>query len=811
MSILLSELLPKTCERIIQKALRANQRRILQVLPKKLAYPNGQVRAVDWQRKSAKDLCEQVVQMMYAPAFEGQRLLDREIIKIWANSSAQKTLIEQVRTALANGGYQPLSTLRFDEPSRRQLRSADIAAEGRVCYYRPANSDLAQADPEEVTLLAHLLGWTAMPLANVAPIPDLAASDTFETNDDEYEDEDADFFASFPDDEELGYLDPARTSELDHLTEAWPHDPLVAEVQRVANGLFEVWLALQDGQIPAVSIDGFSLAPLITDYNERLAAVGTAADSLADPALLSLRYLLKAEAKASEHYVIQATRATQRQAALAELDLLARLTAAPRAREPLTSKALSGLAAAVAEVRAAVVVEEEAAITQLATGVHWLAVARRLADQSLAVDQLDDDSYSCWFEERSSILTALDKGWICLGPASSTDQTPIPDSTEPEILSTDLAAAVEACTAHELVATNEASGTSLIPELADEPIEIVASEYPTAAATTSLGAENQHRPAEDDHLSVAESPPPEQPTEQGVIPASADAPAEVAPIAAQPVTPAAQAAETTLAATPPTVDVDALGIISPASGAEVAHHQWRLLAQGELSLAYHLARAYESLFTPEDTPDDGQLPAWLVEALLLSRHLQSPDEAVAKLLMDVSSRFVEVQLTDSAAEAGGARRLLAWAAALQPALLAPETQLNGWLSIGGVPHLPQLAELVQKIAQRQSFEPLGADLIGSVQNAQEWENDSQRWRDRLAVWEREQQQVAFRGSASNDIVKLWRGIFNQKRAVGRILVVLRTPDTTNMGEVEQLIVDLQLLSSADRKELIAEAKLVGIN
>ena len=104
---------------------------------------------------------------------------------------------------------------------------------------------------------------------------------------------------------------------------------------------------------------------------------------------------------------------------------------------------------------------------------------------------------------------------------------------------------------------------------------------------------------------------------------------------------------------------------------------WRLLENGAYSLAYHLQRAIEAKAPPGDR--EAQPPAALLRMLALAPHVQRPYGEVVDAIGVVPLEAAE----------DGAVRLLVWAAAARPALMAPATGGSpSWSSCGsGMPPL----------------------------------------------------------------------------------------------------------------------------
>ena len=163
---------------------------------------------------------------------------------------------------------------------------------------------------------------------------------------------------------------------------------------------------------------------------------------------------------------------------------------------------------------------------------------------------------------------------------------------------------------------------------------------------------------------------------------------------------------------------------------------WTLLGSSRLSLAYHLVRARETL-NEARVP----LPSWLVLSLLLGPEVRKP------LTGDIAPRLAEVfaehgadELPDDE-ETGRLQALLAAAATLVPALLAPNTGVISVLQnarhrlSGDLPELAAVLAVVGEFSQRGH--PIDVRRLRAVGDIASWREsredlivEASEWLDR---------------------------------------------------------------------------------
>ncbi|MSQ47846.1 MAG: hypothetical protein EXR78_05555 [Deltaproteobacteria bacterium] len=115
---------------------------------------------------------------------------------------------------------------------------------------------------------------------------------------------------------------------------------------------------------------------------------------------------------------------------------------------------------------------------------------------------------------------------------------------------------------------------------------------------------------------------------------------------------------------------------------------WRLVFEERISLAFHIAQSVE-MHHPEVRP---RLPSWLLRALVLGQRLRTPRREIARTLQEDFAQSHDKVWETGNPEWDTAAELLLIAAAVVPALLAPETKAATILrGLHVEESLPQLA------------------------------------------------------------------------------------------------------------------------
>lgn len=149
---------------------------------------------------------------------------------------------------------------------------------------------------------------------------------------------------------------------------------------------------------------------------------------------------------------------------------------------------------------------------------------------------------------------------------------------------------------------------------------------------------------------------------------------------------------------------------------------WALIRDGSLELAYHITRALEARGTWELAP----LDANCLLALFLARQIHGPTEDVAEPMREVMGSLLSIDFSSHPVPHRRATGLLAYAAALRPALLAPK--LTGARAVLKERHLP---------LESTSLEELRVAIIDSGRLGLTLSEASLKGQAGLGIWERQ--------------------------------------------------------------------------
>lgn len=771
MSLTFASLSPETQNRLIRKSLESSTKELLDALPKPLRPKPGQVLGVAQVRAYAAGA--EPKQMQYGWL----------VVRCWAGRPSQKRALDKLRTYLTKAGCKPKSQLCFDATGHAFLPTTigdagDALPEAWFADLAPTHSQ------EELNLLLQLLGWVSAE----APISPLLP-DTSKSGDGPAAEPATDAptearqeVTSIP---SLSPTSPERKVYLSNSEEPTTHPTVEADSQspvvhvaallQLLDSCRELIAAgtLPDSLAPAVAQLDVLLTTYDTAYATALAELKNDSGTPAPPAprprtLTALYQVIEAadharQARAQQHNVQKALAALRPLTCLTPVADPATTDADGLAELTELTKELTDFGARINHLLTAGLPPTES--ESLLAGTHWLTDVLGLVNGNKRWSELARARKAVLYDQlsRAMYLALEDAGVQVSFPASATDE---PGEQARQLVqqpSPTVPSEVEAPLPAEAVITPEAGVIKESDSTPDVPATPYVAPEPTPTAGLEEETNSWSAPAEVDSTAPAALPhnaeKPVEPAPAGLFRTGGDAAPAMPPPTTHPLL-ADDSTEGHLPATP----------LYPI--------QWELLARGEGALAYQLA-VYSA-------PTDATLPAWLLRALLLAPHLRATHGTLADELQLVSEQFTDSDLADAPGETPGSRRLLAWAAALGPALISPATGLPGWLSLGqgGVPDLglTSLNHLVERVAQRRNQQPLDANLLTQVQRQQAWDSEQARLLKQLREWEKAQESERFHKSNGNDIVVFWRSLLPVGRLAGDLTQALRGSDTTLIRE-----------------------------
>lgn len=251
-----------------------------------------------------------------------------------------------------------------------------------------------------------------------------------------------------------------------------------------------------------------------------------------------------------------------------------------------------------------------------------------------------------------------------------------------------------------------------------------------------------------------------------------------------------------------------------ATGPEISFDPWELLHRDEVALLYQLAASQE---LADPAPQGPPLPpTWLLRPVLLAPLLHSAYGPLAALLRQDAPLYDLATLDDDPAPSGPeARRLLAVATALRVGLVLPEFRDHHWLAEAGNGSLPCFGAYCRRVAERPNPAPLSSELLRQTQTLQAWREQAATFRQELEQWSHDQRtQSRFHGRQSHPIVRLWQGLLDPGRLVGRLVRGLDQLDPTQTPALEAglaLLQDVTALRSNMQEAGLTLADLATID
>ncbi|HJY83872.1 MAG TPA: hypothetical protein VKK81_22640 [Candidatus Binatia bacterium] len=235
---------------------------------------------------------------------------------------------------------------------------------------------------------------------------------------------------------------------------------------------------------------------------------------------------------------------------------------------------------------------------------------------------------------------------------------------------------------------------------------------------------------------------------------------------------------------------------------------WRLIHEEKVILAFHMARSLESLY-PELQPC---LPSWLMRSVVLGRHVRHANGEIARLLEEDFGKCNLECFTTSYEEWNTAVRFLVAAAALQPALLAPDTGASPLLHSlpdeAGLPQFSAYRRLLADYGGRR--QPLDPRTFKKGRGQAAWQADLDTLKQTVESW---CARAARTTLVFSPATKVWRRWQEPKGLIHSLLLPVRQNDASKLQAakrvVEQLLDEAQFKREVDYTDRKVLGRLLG--
>jgi len=209
---------------------------------------------------------------------------------------------------------------------------------------------------------------------------------------------------------------------------------------------------------------------------------------------------------------------------------------------------------------------------------------------------------------------------------------------------------------------------------------------------------------------------------------------------------------------------------------------WRLLGEDKVSLAFHLT-SYLDTQHPELQP---RLPAWLLRAIMLGRHVRHAKGETARFLEMDFARFSSELYRAEQSEWNQALTFLLAAAALQPALLAPQTQAPAVLqALRWEVNLPQFSRYCKSIADYGAHQhPLDPNLLKKGKEQTAWQTETDVLKQAVELWWVRSSRLPLTYTPA---AKVWQKWLEPKGMIAALLSPIRHNDASKLVAVKRAV------------------------
>jgi hypothetical protein len=226
---------------------------------------------------------------------------------------------------------------------------------------------------------------------------------------------------------------------------------------------------------------------------------------------------------------------------------------------------------------------------------------------------------------------------------------------------------------------------------------------------------------------------------------------------------------------------------------------WQLIAEDKAKLAFHVAGYLETRLPGGQRP----VPAWLVRSVALGRLIRHANGEIARLLKEDFAQFTPACFATPDGEWNRAVQFLLVAAALQPALLAPQTGASTLLRALHLPEeVAQLAQICRLVAGYGDMsEPLDPNTLRKGKEQAVWQTNMDELRKNVEAWCTRTLPMSLPHPPAT---KVWRKWQEPKGVLHTLLSAIRQNDLSRIAQVkravEQFSDDVQIKREVDRTD-----------
>lgn len=231
---------------------------------------------------------------------------------------------------------------------------------------------------------------------------------------------------------------------------------------------------------------------------------------------------------------------------------------------------------------------------------------------------------------------------------------------------------------------------------------------------------------------------------------------------------------------------------------------WNLLAEGKYELSFHLAKAIEQVGM---VLEGRHLPSWMIRASILSHHVLYDHKEIARLLKSDFEHYSEDIFDGLDKETKNKLKIFLVASSFRPYLLSPSSDASKILFTLKIKDQPKLNDVVSKIGEYAQNIPIDINVLKKRQIGVNYTEEVEKRKQEIKQWREHALTKSFRGK--NPVTLVWRAWISDSGLIGSLIKGLILNSDTSIEYLREVIKDFKDKDSIEEKAARTFRKLKG--